>query len=242
LNPYEVNGSRLCLITTRTRVPAPAVVPPFNSSRNFLIELSSSIPGVGDALRIWFDAFPDQAPASINNVLTGMVETSYVNKSYNVFNIGAANNVASYSAEIGFPMTGGVYLDGIDNILNIAAAARADGNIIHSGPIAVRFVAGTEFLLSPQYGGNTAMAELIFVKDTIGWADLMYKYETGSYKFQGRPHWGQFNSMTGSKSMLASMYPRLDAWLQVRDQLNPDGTFDSPFSKRVGLGQGPVMP
>jgi hypothetical protein len=31
------------------------------------------------------------------------------------------------------------------------------------------------------------------------------------------------------------MYPDYDRWLDVRKQLDPQGTFDSPFAKRVGI-------
>lgn len=244
LNPYEINGVRRCIVTTRNSIPKPTNLSPITSSRNILNEMLSSVPYIGDGLRLWMDLNPDSVPNMLNGVLKSMVEDSYINKSYNVFNIGAANNVASYSAELGFPVSGTVYLDGIDHIFNIAAEAKANGHIVHSGPIAVRFVRGTKFHLSPQYGENlnTAMVELIFVKDTVGCLELMYKYETESYQFGGRPHWGQVNSMTGSKAMLAKLYPKLGTWLEVREQLNPDGTFDSPFSKRVGLGEGPTMP
>jgi hypothetical protein len=31
------------------------------------------------------------------------------------------------------------------------------------------------------------------------------------------------------------MYPKYDAWIEVYQQLNRNGTFDNPFSKRVGF-------
>ena len=36
--------------------------------------------------------------------------------------------------------------------------------------------------------------------------------------------------------MLASMYPRLANWLEVRESLDPEGVFNSDLARRVGLG------
>jgi hypothetical protein len=38
------------------------------------------------------------------------------------------------------------------------------------------------------------------------------------------------------------MYPRLADWLEVRASLDPDGVFDSPFTKRVGLSRESFVP
>jgi decaprenylphospho-beta-D-ribofuranose 2-oxidase len=37
--------------------------------------------------------------------------------------------------------------------------------------------------------------------------------------------------------VLASMYPRLANWLEVRESLDPEGVFNSDLARRVGLGQ-----
>ena len=55
------------------------------------------------------------------------------------------------------------------------------------------------------------------------------------YALGGRPHWGQVNTLTGSRDLIASMYPRFGDWLAVHERLNSSGVFDSPFSKRVGI-------
>jgi len=36
--------------------------------------------------------------------------------------------------------------------------------------------------------------------------------------------------------MLASMYPRLASWLEIRETLDPEGVFSSDLARRVGLG------
>jgi hypothetical protein len=78
------------------------------------------------------------------------------------------------------------------------------------------------------------MIELIQMTDTEGGYELLGAYEDALYKLDGRPHWGQVNTLTGSHDTLRRMYPALDRWLEVHDVLNP-GVFDSPFAKRVGI-------
>jgi hypothetical protein len=63
----------------------------------------------------------------------------------------------------------------------------------------------------------------------------MRRYEHAMYDFQGRPHWGQVNYI--APHQVHRLYPFLQDWLAVHRVLNSRGTFDSPFSFRVGLAQ-----
>jgi len=59
------------------------------------------------------------------------------------------------------------------------------------------------------------------------------------HALEGRPHWGQVNTLTGSHDFLAKMYPGYAAWQEAHRQLNQSRVFDSPFSKRVGISTRP---
>ena len=43
--------------------------------------------------------------------------------------------------------------------------------------------------------------------------------------------------MTGSHDLINSMYPKYDKWIEIYEKLNKNGTFDSPFTKRVGFSK-----
>jgi hypothetical protein len=86
-----------------------------------------------------------------------------------------------------------------------------------------------------MHGRDTMMIELIQATQTEGGYELLGAYEDALYALGGRPHWGQVNTLTGSHDTLRRLYPQFDRWLAVHDELNADGTFDSPFSKRVGI-------
>jgi len=243
LNPYKVGDRHRCLRTIRTKVTED--VPAGKSGgRNCLIEFFSAILSVHGADKLVskiLDAFPFIIPGFLESTLIGMVG-SYTDVSFKVFNIGNANDVKAYSMELGFPTKDNVYIAGINNILAIADAALACGNVYHTGPISLRFVKGTDSYLSPQQGvkdgvdGERCMVEIIMAKGTFGEMEQLYRCENGSYFYNARPHWGQINSLTGGRELVRSLYPEtFIQWLGVKKELDLNGMFDSPFAKRVGL-------
>jgi len=234
LNPYEQHGKHTCIVTTRNSTTS-SEVPVRDRHRNVLGEILASLPVTSPTVRAYLDADPRRTPALLERSVRSLERAQYVNKSFNVFNTGSVNKLASYSSELGLPMTDDKYIAGVDRILEVAALAAELGGIYESGPIALRFVRRTNAYLSPQQGQDTCMVELISVKDTLGCLELMRRYEQSMYEFGGRPHWGQVNSV--SPYEVHRLYPFLQDWLSVRDVLNARGTFDSPFSRRVGLAR-----
>lgn len=234
LNPYARDGAHTCIVTTRDPEPEHHT-PGRDQHRNVLGELVASLPGTSPAIRAYLDADPKRTPALLETSVRSLARADYVNKSYKVFNTGAVNKLASYSAEIALPMTDDTYIAGVDRILEIAETTAESGEIYESGPIALRFVRGTDIYLSPQQGQDTCMVELISVKDTLGCLELMHRYEHAMYEFGGRPHWGQVNVI--APYHVHQLYPFLQDWLSVHGVLNACGTFDSPFSRRVGLAR-----
>lgn len=45
--------------------------------------------------------------------------------------------------------------------------------------------------------------------------------------YEGRPHWGKVNYLTGDQ--LAARHPRWQEWWQIRDSVDPQGTFLNPY-------------
>jgi len=82
------------------------------------------------------------------------------------------------------------------------------------------------------------MIELILLHDTEGGFELLAAYEQELYAIGGRPHWGQYNVLTGSHELIEAMYPRYPRWQAIRRQIDPGDRFDSPFARRVGITRG----
>ncbi len=240
INPYAVGGRHRCLITTRHRTGDIGGLPWSRLRRRLLTELLASLPHIDFVLGLIFDELPPLSPWLIDVAMAGLVEDGFSGRSYRVLNIGMANDIPAISAELAFPMEDGVYIEAVQRVLELAEHHARLGQIYHTAPVSLRFVKGTDLFLSPQQGADAAMLELIMVRGTHGALEMLYEYEMASYRYRGRPHWGQVNFLTGSHDRIRSLYPRYDDWLAVHGRLNEGGRFDSPFTTRVGFGRQPV--
>jgi hypothetical protein len=239
-NPYPPRKGKVedveCLITTRNPVSRSKYRHDHRRSRSLPMELVARFPFTPVLIDLAVRLCPRISPFLISRALKALVNDDYVNISYRVFNIGAANYLPAYSAEIGVPIDDGdLHLRAVEEIVGVAAERRRLGGVYHSSPISLRFVKATRSCLSMMEGHDTMMIELIMSKHTIGGMELLGAHEQALYKLHGRPHWGQVNSLTGSNGLVREMYPRYGDWRLVHEALNANGAFDSPFSKRVGF-------
>jgi hypothetical protein len=242
VNPHgNESGDNDCLITTRDEVggPAPERSGRHRSRRNLLAELGS---------RLWFitphvlnfviDRWPRTTPWLLTKALEGLADDEYTDRSYRVLNIGAANLLPAYSAEIALPLDGR-HVEAMDAVIEIAAARARIGNVFNTAPVSLRFVRASEAHLSMMQGRDTMMMELIEMTRTEGGYEALAAYEEALDRCGGRPHWGQVNTLTGGLAKLRRLYAQLDSWLVVHDELNSSGVFDGPMSARVGIARGP---
>ncbi len=100
-------------------------------------------------------------------------------------------------------------------------------------PIEYRYCAGDDILISPGHGGERAY---ISVHQYCG-MDYKPYFNALEPVFQangGRPHWGKMH--TADTAYLRSQYPRFDDFLAVREKLDPEHVFVSPYlSELFGL-------
>jgi hypothetical protein len=232
VNPYpNADGVHACIVTTRSEVDEPRNRPRGKLERNPLIELLASLPFTAPVLRAILDFSPRSTPRQLDKALAGLRDDEYTNRSYRVFNIGAANLLPAYSSEIGVPI--GRHVEAVECLLATAARRARAGQAYHSSPFSLRFVRASDAFLSMMEGRDTMMVELIMQTETDGGFELLAAHEDALYAFEGRPHWGQVNTLT--EPALRMLYPQLDRWQAVHRDINASGVFDSPFTKRVGL-------
>jgi L-gulono-1,4-lactone dehydrogenase len=231
LNPY---GERLCMICTRDYAPEAHKGRGSRGRRNLLTEWLAAVPGFPLLLNLIADLRPQWTPWMLDMALKGLADREYTDKSYRVFNIGRANDLPAYSAEIGVPVDdAGTHVEAVERICEIADQHRSVGEIYHTSPIALRFVAASPAWMAMMEGRPTMMIELIQMTRTEGGLELLAAYEDALYELGGRPHWGQINTLAAGR--LESLYPRFHDWLEKQQELNESGVFDSPFAKRVGI-------
>jgi hypothetical protein len=135
-----------------------------------------------------------------------------------------------------------LHIEAVERIFRVAAQHVAVGRVYHTSPISLRFTKASEAYMSMMHGRDTMMIELILLNDTEGGFELLTAYEQELYAVGGRPHWGQFNILTGSHGLLDTMYPGYRAWQRIRALIDPDGRFDSPFARRAGITRGEFVP
>jgi L-gulono-1,4-lactone dehydrogenase len=236
-SPYpNGDGEIECLVTTRNPIPPSEYRHDHRRSRSLLMELAARFPFTPLLINLAVGLRPQISPFLLRQALKALVNDDYVNISYRVFNIGAANYLPAYSCEIGIPIDERQFhLAAVERIVEVAAQRRRLGNVYHSAPISLRFVKASDAHLSMMQGQDTMMIELIMATHTVGGTELQAAHESALHALGGRPHWGQVNTLTGSHGLVEAMYPRYQDWQAIHAELNAGGVFNSPFSKRVGI-------
>ncbi|MET0973283.1 MAG: FAD-binding protein [Thermoleophilaceae bacterium] len=233
VNPYRPRDSDLCLVTTRDIVDGPAKRPR-DRARNSFPEFVASLPLTGSILNVVSDLWPRGTPRRLDQGLKLIADEDFTNWSYKVLNVGTANFLPAYCSEIGVPFDSrGLWIEAVERIMRIADRAARLGDVYQTSWASLRFVRESRACLSMMEGRPTMMIELIQATRTEGGFELLAAYEDALYDLEGRPHWGQVNTLTPER--VRSLYPRLPEWMAVHARLNASGVFDGPFPKRVGL-------
>ena len=185
-----------------------------------------------------------------------MHEDFYINRHYRVY-LQGGDKIGGYGVEMGFGMqphsiqgsdfnpitkeliSSGVpaYVSALEAILNISEAVFEDGIHAQTVPISLRFVKGSNAFISPQYGEDTCMIELLNIIDTHGGKEMLYRFQNSLFKYGGRPHWGlDLSTTTGNNGLMKKMYPQsYDKWMKAFEFFNRNGTFNNRFTDRMGF-------
>ena len=233
VNPYARAGpgSNRCIVTTRAEEHGRGA----SRHRPLIPELLGNLPWLTAAfVRVVCELAPALIPRLIDSSLAAIVSSGYTNASYRVFNIGSANNLWAYSGEMAVPTAGERHIAAVETVIEVAERYRRDGDVYHTAFVALRFVAPSRAALSMMHARETMTIELIQLVDTDGGMEIIAAHEEALAPLAVRPHWGQVNTLACAE-LLAARYPALMSWQSVRRQLDPDGVFASPFSKRVGF-------
>ncbi len=97
-------------------------------------------------------------------------------------------------------------------------------------PVEYRALAADDVWLSTAYERPTATISLhLPVEDDE--RPLYTAAERVFRSFDGRPHWGKVNDLTGADH--ATIHPRWDDWWRVRDSIDPHGTFLNDYLRSI---------
>jgi hypothetical protein len=236
LDPYERKGVHELLVTCRRETSEdPSGMPLDRQLRHPLLELQSAFPGTWLVTGLLARYAPQLMAKGFGWVLRRMRDDSFVDVSYRVFNIGEANKIPAYSSELAVSLEGDKHIEAVERIFAIAAACRKKG-LVHTSPIALRFVAPSTAYASMMFDRPTMMIELILAKGTNKGFELLATYERELWDLGIRPHWGQVNSLSAATDF-TTLYPKWPQWLAVYEQFNASGVFNSQFTDRIGISR-----
>lgn len=103
-------------------------------------------------------------------------------------------------------------------------------NISVHFPIECRFVKGDTIWLSPSYERNSAYVGIHMYKG-MEFDRYFNIAEEIFLHYDGRPHWGKMHSLTYEQ--LKETYPKLDDFLQIRNELDPNGLFLNEYLRSL---------
>ena len=242
VNPYQQrNGDHRCLLTERYRIPpnqfrTAEAMERGQLATNVLAALSVLI-GRGQAVRDYIDAHPSQMPKLLDLSLEGLADREYIDESHQVFQLGEANYLRAYGIEMAFELEQTVAAT--ERLFAIAESLRLRG-IVHTAPVGLRFVAAADAHLAMQHGRRTMMMEIPMLVGARGADYLLLNYEVAYLReFRARPHWGLDLDVIRNVDTVRWLYPEsYPKWERVYRDLNDRGTFNGPFTDRLGISLG----
>jgi hypothetical protein len=250
INPYEVNGNRSVLVTTRDICEAPAEDAPYNIlHRGLFYDFLGNFHNLGKVLNHVLGTFPKAIPQFIEKGIGVLARNEYVDRSYRVLNLGSANYIQGCSAELAFPVTeDNSYIAAVEKIFGLLKEYVANGEQYITSPVAMRFVKASEHYLSMMHeipgghdcGENDAvqlfcLVEMPVISFSVGGLEILERIEKEMYKHSARPHWGQVNFISGSHIKINKLYNKLETWREVYQHFNAKGIFSNEFTYRCGF-------
>ncbi|KXX75490.1 L-gulono-1,4-lactone dehydrogenase [Madurella mycetomatis] len=244
LNPYTRWFRNACVTVSRTRLPG-AHHPQVGQRQDWLSNLLQQIavertPDLVAVLR----KFPFLSPLAIDQALTTVAGHDgdgdgqpdvYVDKSFNVFTLGTANDISAFALELHCPAERCVPT--IDALLELFDQLADRECWYMAGPLGVRFVKASEGYLAPQAGRLTCTIELGMLVGLETGRELARRVKERLCtrdEESARVHWGLDLDFVSGEDVRA-WYPDFERWVEVYKELNTTGMFNNRFTDRLGI-------
>ncbi|EFX00925.1 FAD-dependent oxidoreductase [Grosmannia clavigera kw1407] len=235
LNPYMSWSHSSCIRVERMRMNGKARKSGERKDWLGALLVQFSIYSVSGLVGL-LNRLPVVSPIAINKAIATLVESDpYIDKSFRVFNLGAANGIKAQALELHCNAAQCVPV--IDNLLTVFNEEAKRHNWYMAGPLGIRFTGPSDAFLAPETGRMTCSIEL----------DMLVGVETGASLAQSikehvctndtssvRVHWGLDLGLVTADDVRA-WYPDFPAWHAVYQQLNSTGMFNNKFTDRIGI-------
>jgi L-gulono-1,4-lactone dehydrogenase len=166
--------------------------------------------------------FRPSAIPRLSRLIPSSGRVEYVKPSYQVF--ASPRWVKFYEMEYSVPRRHvGTALNGIRKLID-------DKGLFIGFPVEVRFTAADDIPLSTASGRESAYLA-VHVAKGMEYETYFRGVEEIMNGLEGRPHWGKLHFQTAD--VLATRYPKWNAFQKVRGQLDPNGVFANAYTDRV---------
>ena len=177
--------------------------------------------------------FPKTTPWLINQSMNTLIKKVYIDRSFNVFNIGEGQSrIPAFAGTIFVPLENDKYLDALDVIFTVAKQFAAR-NQYETAPASMRFMKSTRAMLGcpKDYCGFECIftASTLYAQEMIDAYDLALREKFGN---EVRGHWGQLLRDPDAEQ-IRGMYEQYDRWRAIRDELDPKGRFLNEWQTKI---------
>ena len=165
--------------------------------------------------------FPKLIP-KLATILPSSGRVEYVNVSHRIFS--SKRLVKFYEMEYS------ITLDSLVPALREVMQMVEDRGFLVSFPVEVRCTGSDDIPLSTSTGRRSAYIAVHMFKG-CEYTEYFAAVETILRKHEGRPHWGKIHNLDASD--ISSLYPEYQRFIEVRNQLDPEGVFTNDYLRRV---------
>jgi len=165
--------------------------------------------------------FPKLIP-KLATILPSSGRVEYVNVSHRIFS--SKRLVKFYEMEYS------IALDSLVPALREVMQMVEDRGFRISFPVEVRCTGSDDIPLSTSTGRRSAYIAVHMFKGSA-YTEYFSAVETILRKYEGRPHWGKIHNLNAND--ISSLYPEYQRFIEVRNQLDPEGVFTNDYLRRV---------
>ncbi len=233
VNPYVIKGDHLCSVVVQNVLDSGT----HSGRRNFLAGLFGNLEAVIESTVKAANRDPKKSGKKIQLNLKLSKVINYEDKNYKVlYQSGAAILRYGISSEFAFEANTDKIIEVLEKVFATTEHNKDYANVYQSSHIPVRFVMPSKALMSSAYGKPTVYIDVPTLNTTIGDFEMLENYQLIMMAMGGIPHWGKMNSkLYLNNQFIKDHYPKWATWVQVRNQLDPKGTFLSDFILKMGL-------
>jgi FAD-linked oxidoreductase len=165
--------------------------------------------------------FPKLIP-KLATILPSSGRVEYVNVSHRIFS--SKRLVKFYEMEYS------IALESLVPALREVMQMVEDRGFTISFPVEVRCTGSDDIPLSTSTGRRSAYIAVHMFKGSA-YTEYFSAVETILRKYEGRPHWGKIHNLNAND--ISSLYPEYQRFIEVRNQLDPEGVFTNDYLRRV---------